>query len=303
MIETGRVPGLDTPAFRVVSPDRPALPVLIAAPHGGRAYPGALSGRMRVPDTTKLRLEDRYVDRLAEEVAGETGAVLIAANAPRAMLDLNRAPDDMDWTMVSGEKPAGKQHSLANRRARTGLGLVPRRISGIGEIWRDRLSSAELDDRIAAIHTPYHAAVATILRDIRTRWGAALLVDLHSMPPLRRRHPSDVTAEFVLGDRFGASCDPMISATAIGYLSGKDRPVAHNRPYAGGYVLDRHGRPSLDIHALQVEVCRTLYLDRRGEGLSARMPMTARLLAGMVRALADELNRQQSGGRSAEAAE
>lgn len=289
VLRGGRIPGTQEPAFHLQGIESLALPVLIAAPHGGRNYPESLRQRMRDPAYTKLRLEDRLIDLLATEIARETGAPLIVARAPRAMVDLNRADDDMDWSMVDDGNGATAAHSRANRRARSGLGLIPRRLTGLGEIWRERHSRAEVAERIEAIHEPYHRAVAETLSAIRRRWGAALLLDLHSMPPLRKRHPDDLPAEFVIGDRFGASSDGMLSAAALRYLARHERRTAHNRPYAGGYVLDRHGRPALGIHAIQLEVCRSLYLDARHEQASRRLPMVARLLAGLVRELAAEV--------------
>lgn len=266
----------------------PPLPILIAAPHGGREYPLTLMENLRNRDAV-LRLEDRHVDTLAREVAGFTGAALIVAGAPRAMIDLNRAPDDVDWSMVSGEKAARTRHSLANRRARSGLGLIPRRLPGSGEIWKRPLERRELDRRIELVHRPYHAAVGKALESLRDRWGAALLVDLHSMPPLRSRHPGSVAPEFVIGDRFGSSCDPRIVACTLRYLAAHAKAAAHNRPYSGGYVLDRHGVPQRGLHAMQLEVCRSSYLDTRLEEPSARLPALARLLAGLVRQLAGEV--------------
>ncbi|WP_435417301.1 N-formylglutamate amidohydrolase [Parerythrobacter aurantius] len=285
----GSIPGAAEAAFRVEGATRPALPVLIAVPHAGRCYPQALLQRMRDPDYTVLRLEDRLVDLLAKEIARETGAPLIVAHAPRAMIDLNRADDDMDWNMVLDAPGARANHSRANRRARSGLGLIPRRLTGLGEIWRDRHSNADVAERIASVHEPYHRAVSETLSAIRRVWGAALLLDLHSMPPLRKRHADDRPAEFVIGDRFGASSDGMLSAAALSYLARQGRSAAHNRPYAGGYVLDRHGKPSLAIHAMQLEVCRSLYLDARHEQVTRRMPALARLLSGLVRELAAEV--------------
>ncbi|MHA6333279.1 N-formylglutamate amidohydrolase [Qipengyuania sp. CAU 1752] len=285
----GRIPGTDEAAFGSRGLDRPEIPVLIAAPHGGRRYPASLVERMRESEFAMLRLEDRLIDELATSIAQETGAPLIVAHAPRAMLDLNRADDDMDWSMVADGPVGSANHSRANRRAKSGLGLIPRRLNGLGEIWRQRHNQAEVDERIALIHEPYHAEITRSLTTIRRRWGAALLLDLHSMPPLRKRHPDEQPADFVIGDRFGASSDGMLSATALRYFARSDRRAAHNRPYAGGYVLDRHGRPALGIHAMQLEVCRSLYLDARFEKTSARMPMLVRLLSGLVRELADEI--------------
>lgn len=288
-VHGGNIPGTDEPAYLVQGARLPAVPVLLAVPHAGRVYPDALRRKMREPDFSMLRLEDRLVDLLAAEVARETGAPLIVARAPRAMIDLNRADDDMDWSMVMDSDPRKSANSRANRRARGGLGLVPRRLTGIGEIWSERLTAAEVNDRIVGVHEPYHRAVSDALSAIRRRWGAALLIDLHSMPPLRKLHPDDQPAEFVIGDRFGASCEGQLSAAALRYFGRNDRRAAHNRPYAGGYVLDRHGKPAVGIHALQLEVCRSLYLDSRFEQATRRLPVVARLIAGLVRVLAAEV--------------
>lgn len=285
----GAIPGTEEPAFLLQGLEKASLPILIAAPHGGRVYPESLRQRMREPAFSMLRLEDRLVDVLAEEIARETGAPMILAQAPRAMIDLNRADDDMDWTMVVDGEAGKSGHSRANRRARSGLGLIPRRLTGLGEIWRERHTRAEVAERIESIHEPYHRAVSDALTSIRRRWGAALLLDLHSMPPLKKRHPDDQPAEFVIGDRFGASSDGMLSAAALRYFGRHDRRAAHNRPYAGGYVLDRHGKPSVGIHAIQLEVCRSLYLDARHDEASRRLPQLARLLAGLVREVAAEV--------------
>ncbi len=282
----GRIPSTDRPAFRLeLSPAMP-VPVLIAAPHGGRAYPEWLLDRMRDAEAAALRLEDRHIDTVAEALAGETGAALLVAEAPRALLDLNRANDDMDWGMVEGGAPQRQAKSLANRRSRSGLGLVPRRLSGSGEIWNRRMTRPELDERIASVHQPYHRALGKALDELRDKWGAALLIDLHSMPPLKRRFPNEKPPEFVVGDRFGASCDHLLAARALDFLGRRGRGVAHNRPYAGGYVLDRHAQPARGIHAIQLEICRSTYLDARLSEPSARLPAVVRLLAGLVRDLA-----------------
>ncbi|MGX7951789.1 N-formylglutamate amidohydrolase [Tsuneonella sp. HG249] len=298
----GEIPGSRAAAFTIRRPPGTPVPVLIAAPHGGRAYPPELLGRMRDAPYAQLRLEDRHCDAMADAIAEQTGAGVLVAHAPRAMLDLNRAPDDMDWSMVIDGAPQGARHSLANRRARSGLGLVPRRLPGLGEVWKHRMTRADLDARIVGIHAPYHAALAAALEDIRDRWGAALLIDLHSMPPLRARHAGEQPGEFVLGDRFGASCNPHLVASAFAWFEANGRVAVHNRPYAGGYVLDRHAAPARGIHALQVEVCRATYLDARLAEPSGRFAGVVRALAGLVRLLAGEVA-QMGGSRLPLAAE
>lgn len=266
------------------------VPIMIAVPHAGRAYPADLQRMMRQPGESALRLEDRLVDLVADAVARETGASLIIAHAPRALVDLNRDTDDVDWDMIVGGAPGIRARLGAGRRARTGLGLVPRRLPGIGEIWRQRFSQAELTARIDEVHRPYHQALGETFEALRDRWGRALLIDLHSMPPLGPQSGPDAAATFVVGDRFGASCDGTLVQSALDYLRAAGGRAAHNRPYAGGYVLDRHGAPARGLNAIQLEVCRSAYLDAKMNGPGPGMAQVVEVLTGLVRRLASELN-------------
>lgn len=289
----GLVPGLDkAPAFTLTRPPCLRLPVLVAVPHAGRAYPPEVTARMRDPALAQLRLEDRYADRLGVAIARETGASLLIAHAPRALLDLNRAEDDVDWDMIEGGRPDDIPRTVhgqrSNSRARSGLGLVPRRLPGSGEIWRGRLPPAELAARVEGIHRAYHAALAAELARISEMWGAALLIDLHSMPPLRAAEGETQAPVVVVGDRFGASCHPALTGRALAHCEQRAIPAAQNRPYSGGYVLDRHGAPQAGVHAMQIEVCRATYLDRQLSEPGAGLPAIAAMLVGLVRELGAE---------------
>ena len=309
----GTAGGSAEPAFIHVAPRSMPLPVLIAVPHAGRAYPGEVLAELRDAQLSQVRLEDRYVDRIGVDVAKATGTGLLVAHAPRAMLDLNRAHDDVDWEMIAGpgRRLTKPQPHLtgSNARARSGLGLVPRRLPSFGEIWRSRLPREELDRRVDEIHRPYHSFLARELERIRNQWGAALLIDLHSMPPLKRQktgrrgsHAEDVP-QIVIGDRFGASCQSSLVARAFRYLEGEGCIAAHNRPYSGGYVLDRHASPSRGVHCVQLELCRSTYLDAAlSEPTEAGAPLAA-MLAGLVRELGAETARIGAGGQMRQAAE
>lgn len=271
--------------YELIERDGFSIPVLLSAPHGGRDYPASIVESMRDPES-KLRLEDRYVDALARLIGHLCGVSTIIAEAPRAVIDLNRSPDDVDWSMISGVTKSHPKDSLINRRARSGLGIIPRRLPGTGEIWRLAITKADLDQRIATIHRPYHQAIGATLEKIRHRWGAALLIDLHSMPPLCGSKKDQEAAKFVIGDRFGASCAGSLIAISIDGLSRSGQIVALNRPYSGGYVLDRHSMPRRQIHALQIEVCRSIYLDKKFEEPTASMFAVARALADTIGELA-----------------
>jgi N-formylglutamate amidohydrolase len=287
--EGGEIPGMTgASAFALSGPSPSAVPILIAVPHAGRLYPGSLVEQMRNPVYASIRLEDRYVDLLANEVAAATGAALLVAHAPRAMIDLNRAIDDVDWEMFAGGSPMVGSYT-PGKRVRSGLGLIPRRLSGLGELWNRRLDQADLAARIAGIHEPYHAALADALFALRERWGAALLIDLHSMPPLTLRGGQG-SPEFVVGDRFGATCDGSLVSSLFSHLAEMGHSFVHNRPYAGGFALEKHAAPQHGVHAVQLEIDRGCYLDSRLAEPAKGFAAIVTTLIGLVRRLAGDVS-------------
>lgn len=289
----GQIPDApDADAFALEAPEPSPIPILLAVPHAGRVYPPTLLRRMRNHGMACSRLEDRHADSVAALAARATGAALLVAHAPRAMIDLNRATDEMDWAMLRDPPPGA--HAMG-RRARSGLGLVPRRLPGLGELWKEPIAEKELRARIDGVHQPYHEMLEAELQRLRGRWGAAMLLDIHSMPPLSDTGRQAAPA-VVVGDRFGLSCDAALIATAFDYLSDRGVRAAYNRPYAGGYVLDRHGMPRRGVHALQIEICRSLYLDSQLLEITDALAETADMLAGLIRVLADEVAGLGRGG-------
>ena len=302
LIAGGSIPGLARAAFTLQRPDGRSIPVLIAVPHAGRAYPPELTADMRDARTTALKLEDRFVDAVARQAAALCSASLLIAHAPRAMIDLNRDPGDLDLTMFTAsedEKAAmrrGMPRGGAHRsRSTRGLGLFPRRLSGVGEIWRSAMRVEDASRRIAAVHAPYHEALAATLGEIAQGWGEALLIDLHSMPDLPPRIGGQPPATHVIGDRFGGSCRRDLVEVALSALEGAGAESAYNRPYAGGYSLDRHGRPRQGVHAIQLEIARSLYLDGPGQGPGEGVATQARIIADTVGAVAAHMARDGLG--------
>lgn len=290
------MPGAHAYSFSCLK--RSAIPVLIAVPHAGRTYPRHVLTSMRNPRKAALKLEDRYVDLLARAVAKATGAALLIAHAPRAMIDLNRSPEDVDWEMFAiAERPEVGSYT-PTRRARSGLGLIPRRLPGIGELWKRRHERMDLADRVSEIHEPYHACLADSLAALRDRWGVAVLLDVHSMPPIKPL-TGMAGAELVVGDRFGAACHGSLIAGAFSYFNRSNRLAAHNRPYAGGYVLERHAAPEEGVHAMQLEIDRRSYLDSQLDEPGPGFAGTVDLLVGLVRRLAVDASDLQYLGSSA----
>ncbi|WP_374944323.1 N-formylglutamate amidohydrolase [Sphingomonas sp.] len=257
----------------------PRSPVVLSVPHGGRDYPASLIAALRVPSGAMIALEDRHIDAVA--LAAREGRTAIVARRARAWIDLNRGEDERDPRVDEGARAMALP--MRSSKVRSGLGLVPRRAASASELWRRRFSDAEIAERIAGDHRPYHAAVAAALSAARARFGIAILLDLHSMPPLGRDGP-----KVVIGDRFGRAAGARFVARVEAVAAASGHRVALNTPYAGGHILDTHGAPPRGVHAIQLELDRSLYLDpaldRPGAGLAA----TATLVARMLAALEDE---------------
>jgi N-formylglutamate amidohydrolase len=266
--------------FDLHGEQEPASPVILSVPHAGRDYPLALRAALRVPLAHAVSLEDRHADTLALAARG-TETLLIQRKA-RAWIDLNRAEHERDPRLDDGAC-ATAQHNLS-AKVRSGLGLVPRRAKG-ADLWKRRLDASEVAARITADHRPYHAALAEALRRARARFGVAVLLDVHSMPSLP---PKAGGAHIVFGDRFGRSAAGRFVHRLEGEAAAMGLRHALNTPYAGGYVLDRHGRPTDDIHAVQIEFDRALYLDSRCDAPGDGLAPLARLLRRMIDAVADE---------------
>jgi N-formylglutamate amidohydrolase len=230
-------------------------PVLLSSPHSGRLYPERLLRAIRV-DADQLRpLDDGPVDVLLEP-ALEHAAGLLVPHLPRAWIDLNRAPDELDPAEVEGRFPTAGHRSA---KVKAGLGLVPTRINGAA-IYSGKLAAADLHARLAEAYWPFHVALGRELESLRGRHGVAVLLDCHSMPKAsvaQHGRPVDI----VVGDRHGSSAAPAITGAVVRALRARGFTVATNRPFAGGHITEAYGRPAEGVHALQLEVRRDLFLD------------------------------------------
>ena len=271
---------MDASFDRFGDEEAPASPVVLSVPHAGRDYPAAILPLLRVPPSALRALEDRYVDLVALAARGNRTALV--QRLPRAWIDLNRAEWERDPLVDEGADPTHQPGRSS--KLRSGLGLVPRRVPGAGEIWRRKLSADDVAERIERAHRPYHRALSAALMAARARFGAAVLLDLHSMPSL-----GTAAARVVLGDRFGRAAGARFVARAEAAALAAGLRVALNSPYAGGHILDRHPQPMRDIHGVQLELDRALYLDARMDGPGPGLAGAAALVASIADALEDEV--------------
>lgn len=272
----------------IIHQPRGELPVLLSVPHSGRDYPDWLVALAANGKASLANLEDPLVDRLVWR-ALQRGCGAVIARAPRAAVDCNRSEDEVDPSVVDGVR-----RGRISARARGGLGIVPARTQQHGYLWRRAITPQQLEDRLSQAHRPYHSSIEAQLALLVDRFGCALLLDCHSMPP-----PPDGIPPIVFGDCRGRTADPWISSEAIAVCRREGLEAGLNDPFAGGHIVERHAQPQSGVHALQVEIDRRCYLDAR---LSKPGPGFDRI-ATMVEALAVELGQSLIGRRFATAAE
>jgi N-formylglutamate amidohydrolase len=246
------------PPLTIIAPRVQTAPFVFCSPHSGRVYPKHFLAQSRLDAHTLRKSEDCYVDELLAS-ATALGAPLIAARFPRAYVDVNREPYELDPDLFDGPLPPFA--NTQSVRVVGGLGTVARIVADSEEIYRCRLPVAVALERIDRLYKPFHAALAGLLDDTRRRFGMAVLIDCHSMPSTPVGQPGSSRPDFVLGDRFGASCDTKLTRLLREALVATGHEVHVNRPYAGGFITEHYGRPGRGLHALQLEINRALYLN------------------------------------------
>ena len=269
--------------FHVIEPVVRAVPMLVASPHSGRNYPSDFIASSRLAFNALRRSEDSFVDELLAG-AGSVGIPLLRADFPRVYCDVNREPWELDPVMFADKLPAWCNTGSA--RVLAGFGTIARLVSSGEPIYRAKLTFAEAEDRIRTCWQPYHETLSHRIGDTVAKHGVCLLLDAHSMPSLPEM-PRGTDPDFVLGDAFGTSCAQSITQFTEQFLRERGFRVRRNDPYAGGYVTRHYGRPSNQVHVLQVEVCRSLYMNEARFEKLARFEQIQDVFSVLLAALAE----------------
>ncbi|WP_425497661.1 N-formylglutamate amidohydrolase [Hoeflea ulvae] len=244
--------------FEIRRPMQQTEPFVFNSPHSGRVYPDAFLAMSRLDRTSIRRSEDHYVDELFAGVI-QLGAPLLAAQFPRAWLDVNREPYELDPRMFDGTLPSFA--NIGSMRVAGGLGTIPRLVAENMDIYRGRLSVEEGLSRIERVYRPYHATLRRMIAQTHVQFGKAILIDCHSMPANIRVAGGNRRPDMIIGDRYGVSAAHDLSHAAVSILSSLGYNVVRNKPYAGGFITEHYGRPARGLHALQIEINRGLYVN------------------------------------------
>tara|TARA_R110002124_G_scaffold114535_6_gene269202 strand:- start:9185 stop:10165 length:981 start_codon:yes stop_codon:yes gene_type:complete len=272
----------DQPAFETIRPRRLLAPLVFNSPHSGRVYPERFLAMTRLDHLSIRQSEDAWVDELFAR-APHVGAPMLRAHFPRAYLDVNREPWELDPAMFV--EPLSDRFNTTSPRVAAGLGTLARVVAENKPIYRERLTLDDARMRIEGIYQPYHAALQRLLSEAISAFGVALLIDCHSMPRISRT--SDKAApDIVLGDRYGTTCAPGLVDLAETVFTSAGLRVARNRPYAGGFATRTYGRPQHGVHALQIEISRHLYMNEvtltKNENFVAVRNIVERLIFALI---------------------
>ncbi len=282
------------PPFDVIEPLDLTSCLVLSSPHSGHLYPPRFLASTRLDAMALRRSEDAFVDQLVlGAVAG--GMPLLRARFPRAYLDPNREPYELDPRMFEGRLPP--YVNSRSLRVAGGLGTIARVVGEAQEIYAKRLTVEEGIRRIDCLYKPYHAALRQLLDRAVQRFGRTLLVDCHSMPSAQaaaqagcNSRDERLKADFVIGDRFGTSCMRALADLADQALSDLGYSVERNKPYAGGFITEHYGHPAMGRHALQIEVNRALYMNERAIEPNAEFGVVAAHLASVLQRLSDAVH-------------
>src|SRR5579862_7376034 len=259
-------------------PSRRAVPLVLASPHSGAWYSADFLSLSRLDPLTLRRSEDSFVDEIFA-AAPDLGAPLLAARFPRAYLDANREPWELDPTMFADLLPSFV--NARSPRVRMGLGTIARIVASGEEIYARKLRFAEARIRVEALYQPYHHALRRLVDETAASFGGYLLIDCHSMPSAASAIGGE-SADIVLGDCYGASCAPRIVEAARAFLAARNFAVGLNAPYAGGFTTSHYGNPRRGGHALQIEINRALYMDERHYRKTPGFERLAAEMTGLV---------------------
>ena len=272
-----------SPPFEIVEPNVWRAPIIFNSPHSGSVYPDEFLRASRIDLPALRRSEDSFMDELIAGLSGR-GFPTVNVNFPRSYVDVNREPYELDPRMFAGRLP-----SFANTRSMRvagGLGTIPRVVGDGQEIYRERIAVDDALARIEQLYKPYHRALRRLINKAHRTFGAAIVVDCHSMPSVGVSREEPRRPDVVIGDRYGTSCAAQLADIVEETMRQLGYSVGRNKPYAGGFITEHYGNPASGLHTIQLELNRAVYMDERRRARGARFSQVARDFAVLADVLA-----------------
>jgi N-formylglutamate amidohydrolase len=266
-------------AITVVATAEPTSPLILSLPHSGEVYPDDFGASPGLPHAVLDYPNDKYVDELYA-AAAPLGFSVVKANFPRAYVDVNRHQHDIDPAMIAD--PDGWYARLQPTAVEGGSTLFWS-LAKERPIYDRKIGHAEAKSRIARCYVPYHQAMTVLIEAARDRFGAAYVVDCHSMmrfDPSRRG--SAERPEIDVGTRHGESCATAFGDCVADAFAARGIDVGRNKRFSGGEIALRYGWPEIDQHVVQIEIRRDLYMNEETRARHAGFDALRRHCTGVL---------------------
>lgn len=219
-------------------------PIILGQPHGGTFMPPDIS--MRLNENGRLFADtDWHIDTLYEGLLPE--ATTVRATFHRYVIDANR-------------DPAG--HSLYPGQNTTGL--CPTTDFDGNDIWLpgEVPTPEDIATRVASFHAPYHQVLAAEVERVKLAHGYAIVFDCHS---IRSRIPylfDGILPEINIGTDNGTTCAPAMERAVHGLAQASGFSHVLNGRFRGGWTTRHYGQPKRGVHAIQMEIAQSAYLEQ-----------------------------------------
>lgn len=278
--------------FDILAPEQWTAPMVFNSPHSGSVLPAELIAQSRLSPETLHASEDSHIDALFAGCLA-AGAPMLRALVSRSFIDLNREPYEFDARMF--REPLPGHMNVSSPRVASGLGTIPRTVGDGVSIYGGPIALADALKRVEGAYRPYHRTLSALLEEAYGATGMVLLVDCHSMPASAVQSQKGfrgASLDIVVGDRFGNACASSYVDLIEDHFTAHGLTVGRNKPYAGGFITETHGRPREGRHAVQIEINRSLYMDEHtrlpNKGFAGIKALLDKLALKLGAALADE---------------
>lgn len=231
--------------FNIIEPTASQVPIIISSPHSGTFFPEEVASQLYPEYVANPDDTDWFIHQLYD-FAPSMGIKMITANYSRWVIDLNRDPESAP---------------LYND-GRVITGLVPSTNFNGDPLYKSEAPDRqEIQRRLEAYYLPYHRKVEELIAETKAKFGKALLFDAHSIRKVVLGIRKEAFPDLILGDNDGESASEEVIDAAYAALGTSGKDLQHNYPFKGGHITRSFGRPSEYVHALQLEMAKTNYMD------------------------------------------
>lgn len=242
------------------------MPLVFDSPHSGLLCPEDFQYACRQNDL--YHDVDRYIEDLFSSAPHE-GAALLYTDIIRSYIDLNRAVDDIDPSLLASPWPFGEINPTP--RSHAGIGLIRRLVKPGIPLYDRFLSASEIKHRIEHYYHPYHEALETLLDDAHYAFGQVWHINCHSMSsrsaipkrPIGLHGNRGKAVDFCLGDRDGTTCSRDFMYRLRTFIKSLGYTVTVNDPFKGVEIIERTSDPSRGRHSVQIEINKALYMNEK----------------------------------------